>query len=202
MLGRVMSIAGVLAWSAIPLGSLAGAAVIEWTDRIDLVYCVMGLLVAGIAAAFWLSPIRHGQRYLDEAREHGMLRVDHRLHLRCEVATADVLGHFWGGGTDFSAPLASALALVESERGLRGADVLMVTDGDASISDEVRDRLLAAREGELGLRLFVVAVGTDAGPLEPLADRVWRIDELTSAGTDELVDDLVAAVHPSVRRSD
>jgi hypothetical protein len=68
MLGRVMSIAGVLAWSAIPLGGLAGAAVIESTGRIALLYCVMGLLMTLIAAAFWLSPIRHGQRYLDQAR--------------------------------------------------------------------------------------------------------------------------------------
>jgi Major Facilitator Superfamily len=68
LLGRVMSIAGVLAWSAIPLGALAGAAVISATDDVVLVYAGMGLLTAGIAAAFALSPIRHGDRYLAEAK--------------------------------------------------------------------------------------------------------------------------------------
>jgi uncharacterized protein with von Willebrand factor type A (vWA) domain len=144
----------------------------------------------------------------DDGREGALIEFADAEHLRVTrwgarernpVATADVLGHFWGGGTDFSAPLAAALELIEGERRLAGADLLMVTDGDASISDEVRDRVVAARDGELGVRLFVVAVGTDPGPLEPIAERVWRIDELTNSGTDELVDELVAAVHPGGR---
>ncbi|MFL6136285.1 MAG: MFS transporter [Frankiaceae bacterium] len=68
MLGRIMSIAGVLAWSAIPLGALAGAAVINATGDVQLVYAGMGLLTAAIAAAFAASPIRHGERYLTAAK--------------------------------------------------------------------------------------------------------------------------------------
>jgi Transmembrane secretion effector len=68
MLGRIMSIAGVLAWSAIPLGALAGAAVINATHDVALVYAGMGLTTAAIAALFGLSPIRHGERYLAEAK--------------------------------------------------------------------------------------------------------------------------------------
>jgi hypothetical protein len=68
LLGRVMSIAGVLAWSAIPLGALAGAAVIKATDDVAVVYFGMGISTAVIAAAFWFSPIRHGERYLAEAK--------------------------------------------------------------------------------------------------------------------------------------
>jgi MFS family permease len=68
LLGRIMSIAGVLAWSAIPLGALAGAAVIRATGDVAGVYAGMGLLTAAIAAAFAFSPIRHGERYLAEAR--------------------------------------------------------------------------------------------------------------------------------------
>jgi MFS family permease len=67
LLGRIMSIAGVLAWSAIPLGALAGAAVIRATGDVAAVYAGMGLLTAAIAAAFAFSPIRHGERYLAEA---------------------------------------------------------------------------------------------------------------------------------------
>jgi len=33
LLSRVMSIAGVLAWSAIPLGAIAGGALITWTGN-------------------------------------------------------------------------------------------------------------------------------------------------------------------------
>src|SRR6266481_6350118 len=40
MLGRVISIASVLAWSAIPLGSIAGGYAITWTKNVALVYGV------------------------------------------------------------------------------------------------------------------------------------------------------------------
>jgi MFS family permease len=65
LLGRVISIASVLAWSAIPLGTLVGGFAIERTGRVALVYGVIGALVALVALAFSLSPIGHAERYLD-----------------------------------------------------------------------------------------------------------------------------------------
>jgi hypothetical protein len=65
--GRVVSVAQVLAWSAIPLGSLAGAAAINLTGSVTDVYAVMGGLIAAIALAFAFSPVGHGDRYLAEA---------------------------------------------------------------------------------------------------------------------------------------
>ncbi|MBA2281537.1 MAG: MFS transporter [Actinomycetota bacterium] len=76
LFGRVISIAGVLAWSAIPLGALAGAAVIEATDDIAAVYVGIGLLTAVIAAGFALSPIREGDRYLAAAKAAGAAADD------------------------------------------------------------------------------------------------------------------------------
>jgi hypothetical protein len=65
--GRVISVASVLAWSAIPLGALLGAAAIHLTHSIVGVYAVSGLLTALIAVAFAFSPVRHGDRYLAQA---------------------------------------------------------------------------------------------------------------------------------------
>jgi MFS family permease len=76
MFGRVISIAGVLAWSAIPLGAIAGAKAIEATDNVAAVYVVMGLLTAAIAAAFAFSPVREGDRYLEEAKARQADDVD------------------------------------------------------------------------------------------------------------------------------
>jgi hypothetical protein len=67
MYGRVISIAGVLAWSAIPVGAIAGAAAINLTHSVVGVYAVTGALAALIALLFAFSPIRHGERYLAEA---------------------------------------------------------------------------------------------------------------------------------------
>lgn len=76
MFGRVISIAGVLAWSANPVGALAGAAAIQITGNVRLVYGVIGILIAAIAIGFSFSPVRHGERYLAEAAERDRVRVD------------------------------------------------------------------------------------------------------------------------------
>lgn len=64
MLGRVMSIAGVLAWSAIPLGSLLGGFIINWTHNITLVYSIIGILTFLIAFTFSFTPLGHARKYL------------------------------------------------------------------------------------------------------------------------------------------
>jgi MFS family permease len=68
MLGRVISIAMVLAWSANPIGALAGGLVIERTGDVRLVYAVIGLVTFLIALAFRVaSPLGHAERYLSSS---------------------------------------------------------------------------------------------------------------------------------------
>jgi MFS family permease len=64
LLGRVMSIAGVLAWSAIPVGALVGGWAVERTGSVALVYGVIGALVALLALGFSFGPLGHADRYL------------------------------------------------------------------------------------------------------------------------------------------
>jgi MFS family permease len=68
LFGRVNSVAQVLAWSAIPLGSIAGAAAINATS-VTTVYAAIGVLSAAIALGFALSPVGKGDRYLAEVAE-------------------------------------------------------------------------------------------------------------------------------------
>jgi MFS family permease len=64
LLGRVISIAGVLAWSAIPVGALVGGWAVERTGSVALVYGVIGALVALLALGFSFGPLGHADRYL------------------------------------------------------------------------------------------------------------------------------------------
>jgi MFS family permease len=64
LLGRVISIAGVLAWSAIPVGALVGGWAVERTGSVALVYGVIGALVALLALAFAFGPLGHAERHL------------------------------------------------------------------------------------------------------------------------------------------
>ncbi len=62
LLGRVISIAGVLAWSAIPLGTTLGGVAVERTS-IQFVYAIIGAATMAIAAAFAFSPIGRAECY-------------------------------------------------------------------------------------------------------------------------------------------
>lgn len=66
LLGRVLSIAGVLAWSAIPVGSFLGGLLIEQTNNVALVYAVMGVLMILIPICFSFTPLGHAERYIQQ----------------------------------------------------------------------------------------------------------------------------------------
>jgi MFS family permease len=69
MLGRVLSVAGVLAFSAMPLGSIAGGILIERTHNVALVFGGIGVLLFLIPLAFSLTPLGHADRYLPAKSE-------------------------------------------------------------------------------------------------------------------------------------
>ena len=68
MLGRVMTIAGVLAWSAIPLGTLAGGFAIQYTGNVALVYLVIGVLTFLIPLGFSFTALGRAEQYLPPGR--------------------------------------------------------------------------------------------------------------------------------------
>jgi MFS family permease len=66
MLGRIITIAMVLAWSANPIGAMAGGIAIDRTRDVQLVYAVVGGLTFLIPLYFRLfSPLGHAERYLE-----------------------------------------------------------------------------------------------------------------------------------------
>jgi MFS family permease len=69
MLGRVMSIAGVLAWSANPLGAYVGGLAIERTQNVGLVFAVVGLVTVVIPVCFAFTALGRAEQYLPEKEE-------------------------------------------------------------------------------------------------------------------------------------
>lgn len=70
LLGRIITIAMVLAWSANPLGATVGGYIVERTGDVQMVYAAIGALVFGIALYFRLfSPLGRAERYLDTPAE-------------------------------------------------------------------------------------------------------------------------------------
>jgi MFS family permease len=69
LLSRVLSIAAVLAWSAIPAGALVGGWVVSATGNVALVYGIIGVLTIAIAAFFrFFTALGDAQRYVDERK--------------------------------------------------------------------------------------------------------------------------------------
>ena len=64
LLGRVISIAGVLAWSAIPLGAFLGGFAIQQTGNVALVYFAIGVITFLIPLVFSFTALGHAERYL------------------------------------------------------------------------------------------------------------------------------------------
>lgn len=110
------------------------------------------------------------------------------------VDTAKALAAFMGGGTDFNGPLGAAYDLVDADPRFGEADILLLTDGEASVSEETLTRVKDSAEGGRA-RLFIVAVG-DGGnrELEAIARGTWRIEVLTTE-RERLLDELISAMH-------
>jgi MFS family permease len=67
LLGRVISVAMVVAWSANPIGALLGGWVIERTGNVTLVYAVIGVLMFLIPLAFSFTALGRAELYIPEA---------------------------------------------------------------------------------------------------------------------------------------
>ncbi len=67
MLGRVISVAGVLAWSAIPVGTLLGGVAIQVTGNVALIYGIIGAITIVIPLSFSFTALGHADSYLPAA---------------------------------------------------------------------------------------------------------------------------------------
>lgn len=104
--------------------------------------------------------------------------------------------HFPGGGTSFEEPLARALTAVSGEGpgGLkyRRGDIVFITDGEASVSDSLLERIEQRRKKHrFTIRGILVDGGNSRGEiLEKFCDDVRRVSDLTG----DSVSDLFSAV--------
>ena len=97
--------------------------------------------------------------------------------------------HFFDGGTDFESPIREALRLI-NEEAFENADILFITDGQCSISDELAEQLqvaiLDARCAVVGLLLDADSPGM-AFSLEKFCEKVVRTSEMDKDGTEQIL---------------
>jgi len=90
------------------------------------------------------------------------------------------LDHGCYGGTDFDKPIMKAISIIENEKKMKQADVIIITDGEDTLTPATIEAAnLSTRR--IGVSWYVVAVGIDAGlsiqSLSPIAtSTVWVKD--------------------------
>jgi len=86
---------------------------------------------------------------------------------------------FFGGGTDFEAPLTEAMTLME--KGYENADITIITDGECRISDSFAEQF---RNAMLKYKATVTGILLDKDrpcgkTLEPFCDKIYHSKDIT-----------------------
>lgn len=86
---------------------------------------------------------------------------------------------FFGGGTDFEAPLTEAMTLMEN--GYENADITIITDGECRISEEFAEQF---RNAMLKYKATVTGILLDKDrpcgkTLEPFCDKIYHSKDIT-----------------------
>jgi uncharacterized protein with von Willebrand factor type A (vWA) domain len=112
--------------------------------------------------------------------DDGVRRVDDFLPGRVDAASVmAAMAPFFGGGTDFEEPLSKAMEAITEDTGLRRADVVLITDGEAIVTDGFRASWAEAKRKH-EVTVFAVAIGgTVPAVLHQVADHVLALKELT-----------------------
>ena len=118
------------------------------------------------------------------------MRTD--LFLPGQYTADDLLSaaeHFFDGGTDFEAPIREALRLI-NEEAFENADILFITDGESSISDELseqlQDAIQDARCAVVGLLLDADSPGM-AFSLKKFCEKIIRISEIDKESVEKIL---------------
>lgn len=120
----------------------------------------------------------------------GQVRTD--FFLPGQYTADDLLSaaeHFFDGGTDFEPPIREALRLI-NEEAFENADILFITDGESSISDELseqlQDAIQDARCAVVGLLLDADSPGM-AFSLKKFCEKIIRISEIDKEGVEKIL---------------
>lgn len=94
-----------------------------------------------------------------------------------EAGMLEALTHFTGGGTSFQAPLDRALELIKADGELKKADVILVTDGIAGLTDSWVTNFLKEK-ARLEFKLLVVLIGGCSDTIKRIADQTFTLQDI------------------------
>ncbi len=141
--------------------------------------------VAGWAKAFALALLDIAAK---DHRKYALIHFANASHVKTDLfepghyRSEDMMRaaeHFFGGGTDFEAPLTEAISLME--KGYERADIIIITDGECQISDEFAIKL---RQSLSQYKATITGIlldknGNCGSSLVPFCDSIYHSNEMT-----------------------
>jgi len=105
----------------------------------------------------------------------------------------EMAGYFTGGGTNFDPPLKKAMEYLEKEKKLKNADIVIITDGEAHISNRVKTEFEEFKQRQK-CSLITIVIGSEYGyvqhSLKPISNFLYPVDKLT----DDLAENIFESV--------
>jgi uncharacterized protein with von Willebrand factor type A (vWA) domain len=105
----------------------------------------------------------------------------------------EIAGHFSGGGTAYAPPMACALKLIEKEKFLHNADIVFITDGQASaLPTDIYEKIMAHKKTRQ-LQIITIFIAdnsydrisrSDKRDLAKISDKYLTISDLLEAEED------------------
>lgn len=95
-----------------------------------------------------------------------------------------------GGGTNFDEPMRQA---IKKSRTMTKADLLVITDGHASITKQTLDQVTEAKEQD-GLNIYTMLIGSASihqNAVTEFSDRVWTCDSLLDSAASEVFEAII-----------
>jgi uncharacterized protein with von Willebrand factor type A (vWA) domain len=110
------------------------------------------------------------------------------FHFKKGIATPSEVLDFaeasYHGGTDFQMPINRSIEILQkqlNDDNAQKGDLVMVTDGEAPVSEEWLDRYRNSKD-ELGFRMYSCLIGVHSDTLNTLSDQIYNITEFASGG--------------------
>lgn len=91
------------------------------------------------------------------------------------------------GGTRFNAPLLRACEVIETSKAMHKADIILITDGESTVSDDVVKRVNKLRS-ENGVNVYAIGVGCEASlsSVKEITNETYQVRSLDT-GDNELI---------------
>jgi len=94
---------------------------------------------------------------------------------------ANAMSFFSGGGTSFEAPLRKAVEVIEGDGEFTGADIVFLTDGSSSTSEDFR-KWFTGKLDEHSINVYTVLFSSYTSEVSEWSDEIYNYSEIIAQG--------------------